>query len=105
MGVARLDTGAYEIGYWLSDPWWGQRLMTEEVGRIVEFARAEIGLNRLRSDYFADNPASGRIQEKCGFRVTGRGRLNSLSRGGKVEAVFTEIDLSGFELNEAGAVQ
>jgi RimJ/RimL family protein N-acetyltransferase len=103
VGVARLDNGGYEIGYWLGEPWWGQGLMTEAVGRIVEFARAELGLDRLRSDYFADNPASGRIQEKCGFRVTGRGRLNSLSRGGKVEAVFTEIDLSGG--NATGAVQ
>ncbi len=103
IGVARRDDGSYEIGYWLGEPWWGQGLMTEAVGRIVDFARAELGLDRLRSDYFADNPASGRIQEKCGFRVTGRGRLNSLSRGGKVEAVFTELDFSGLELNEAAS--
>ena len=68
--------------------------MTEAVGRVVDFARAALGLDRLRSDYFADNPASGRVQEKCGFRITGRGRLNSLSRGREVEAVFTELELS-----------
>jgi RimJ/RimL family protein N-acetyltransferase len=87
--------GDYEIGYWLGEPWWGKGLMTEAVGRIAEFARADLGLDRLRSDYFADNPASGRIQEKCGFRITGRGRLNSRSRGCEVEAVFTELKLSG----------
>ncbi len=103
IGVARRDDGSYEIGYWLGEPWWGQGLMTEAVGRIVEFARSELGLDKLRSDYFADNPASGRIQEKCGFRTVGRGRLNSLSRGGKVEAVFTELDFSGLKLNEAAS--
>ncbi len=106
VGVARRDDGApesgYEIGYWLGEPWWGQGLMTEAVGRIVEFARADLGLDKLRSDYFADNPASGRIQEKCGFRIIGRGRLNSQSRGGKVDAVFTELDFSGLEPSDAG---
>ncbi len=109
IGVARREDGGpgggpggdYEIGYWLGEPWWGQGLMTEAVGRAVEIERAELGLDRLRSDYFADNPASGRIQEKCGFRITGRGRLNSQSRGGEVEAVFTELDFSGLEF--AGA--
>lgn len=95
VGVSRCEGGGpgddYEIGYWLGEPWWGRGLMTEAVGRVVEFARRELGLDRLRSDYFADNPASGRIQEKCGFRVTGRGRLNSRSRGCEVEAVFTEL--------------
>ena len=95
--------GDYEIGYWLGEPWWGQGLMTEAVGRVVDFARSELGVDMLRSDYFADNPASGRIQEKCGFRITGRGRLNSLSRGGKIEAVFTELDLAGADLNEAAS--
>lgn len=95
VGVSRCDDGGYEIGYWLGEPWWGQGLMTEAVGRVVDFARADLGLDRLRSDYFADNPASGRIQEKCGFRITGRGHLNSQSRGCKVEAVFTELELTG----------
>ena len=94
VGVARRDDGGYEIGYWLGEPWWGRGLMTEAVRRIVDFTRSELGLDRLRSDYFTDNPASGRIQEKCGFRITGRGRLNSQSRGGEVDAVFTELDLA-----------
>lgn len=94
VGVSRCDDGGYEIGYWLGEPWWGRGLMTEAVGRVVDFARAELGLGRLRSDYFADNPASGRIQEKCGFQITGRGRLNSQSRGCEIEAVFTELELA-----------
>lgn len=95
VGVSRRDDEGHEIGYWLGEFWWGQGLMTEAVARAVEFARAELGLDRLRSDYFVDNPASGRIQEKCGFRITGRGRLISQSRGCEVDAVFTELVLLG----------
>ncbi len=105
IGVSRHDDGGHEIGYWLGEPWWGQGLMTEAVGRVVDFARGELGLDRLRSDYFADNPASGRIQEKCGFRITGRGRLNSQSRGCEVDAVFTELELApaGPDMGAEGA--
>jgi RimJ/RimL family protein N-acetyltransferase len=94
VGVSRQDDGSHEIGFWLGEPWWGQGLMTEAVSRVIDFTRAELGLDRLLSDYFADNPASGRIQEKCGFRIVGRGRLNSQSRGCAVDAVFTELVLS-----------
>ncbi len=94
IGVSRRDDGGYEIGYWLGELWWGRGLMTEAMRRAIEFARSELGLERLRSDYFTDNPASGRIQEKCGFRVTGRGRVSSQSRGCKVDALFTELDLA-----------
>ncbi len=90
--------GCHEIGYWLGEPWWGQGLMTEAVSRVIDFTRAELGLDRLLSDYFADNPASGRVQEKCGFRITGRGRLKSQSRGCAVDAVFTELVLLDVQL-------
>ena len=30
------------------------------------------GFHTLWSDFFVDNPASGRVMEKCGFRDTGK---------------------------------
>ena len=37
---------------------------------------------RLWADFFVDNPASGRVMEKCGFRDTGEVNwLSQLYRG------------------------
>ena len=36
-------------------------------------ARHALGLKRLHSGHFVDNPASGRVLQKLGFRATGSG--------------------------------
>jgi len=93
IGIERQDSGDHAIGYWLGEPWWGQGLMSEAVTCAIDFARDELGLQKLVSAYFADNAASGRIQEKHGFRVTGHGRLPSLARGQDVDGVYTVLHL------------
>ncbi len=95
VSIERQDTGDHAIGYWLGEPWWGQGLMSEAVARAIAFARDELTLDKLTSAYFSDNPASGRIQEKQGFRVIGHGHLPCEARGGDVAATFTELHLTG----------
>jgi RimJ/RimL family protein N-acetyltransferase len=90
IGLERRAHGAYELGYWLGEPWWGQGYMSEAAARVVRFAFDDLKLDRVTASYFADNPASGRVQEKCGFRTTGHGRLACTSRGAEVDAVFAE---------------
>ena len=93
VGVAGVDLkeGAYEIGYWIGEPWWGRGLATEAVGRLVRFGFDELGLDRLMAAHFADNPASGRVLAKCGFRYTGEGMFYSVARGGNTRALRMEL--------------
>jgi RimJ/RimL family protein N-acetyltransferase len=81
----------YEIGYWIGEPWWGQGLATEAVGRLCRFGFDELGLDRLAAGHFEDNPASGRVLAKCGFRYIGEGVLYSLARGGEVRSLSMEL--------------
>ena len=64
-----------EVGYWIARPYWGQGLCTEALRRIVDFCFNEKSFVSLWGDYFPDNPASGRVMEKCGFADTGRQQL------------------------------
>ena len=41
--------------------------MTASVGRLAEYLFAHTDLIRLSAIVFADNKASGRVLEKCGF--------------------------------------
>jgi len=84
IGLRRSRKAVYELGYWLDDRWWGKGLATEAVGRIVRFAFGELGAVRLVSGHFADNPASGRVLQKCGFRYTGDSMQHCEARGGSV---------------------
>ena len=60
-----------ELGYWIARPHWGLGYATEAGRAIVAIARDALRLPRLSAGHFVDNPASGRVLEKLGFRATG----------------------------------
>ncbi len=81
ISLRRKEPGIYMLGYWLGEPWWGQGFATEAASRTVRFAFEDLGAEKLTSGHFMDNPASGRVLEKCGFRYTGEGTEHSEARG------------------------
>jgi RimJ/RimL family protein N-acetyltransferase len=56
-----------EIGYWLAKPYWGRGIMTDVVRAVCEHGIREFGLLRITANVFAENVASMRVLEKCGF--------------------------------------
>ncbi|MGI9374663.1 MAG: GNAT family N-acetyltransferase [Tsuneonella suprasediminis] len=89
IGCVGIDNqnGEANLGYWLGRRWWGQGYATEAARAVCEIAHA-IGHRRLVASHFVDNPASGRVLRKVGFRPTGIVRPHSsLGRGGAALAV------------------
>ena len=50
---------------------WNNGLMSEACSRVIRFAFEEVGFNRIVSYHHIDNPASGRVMQKCGMTFTG----------------------------------
>ncbi|WP_312489529.1 GNAT family N-acetyltransferase [Sphingomonas sp.] len=73
------DTG-HELGYWLTPSAWGRGYATEAGRAVVATARHALPIARLNAWHFADNPASGRVLAKLGFRPTGQ-RMARASAG------------------------
>ncbi|WP_267395857.1 MULTISPECIES: GNAT family N-acetyltransferase [unclassified Sphingomonas] len=94
-GIAVIDHGeGHELGYWLTPSAWGRGYATEAGHAVVDMVRHALPIERLTGWHFADNPASGRVLRKLGFRDTGRREPRaSRGRGGKAEAVVMELDL------------
>ena len=42
--------------------------MTEACKGVLEFAFSRLGINRVYTRHHVDNPASGRVMQKCGMR-------------------------------------
>lgn len=81
IGAHKRADGTFEVGYWYGRPFWGRGFATEALASFLEHARA---LGPLKSGYFEDNPASGRVLEKSGFAHTGEVEpLFSMARGEK----------------------
>lgn len=65
--LADVYRGTAEIGYWLSEKYWGRGIATDAVRAIVPLAFDLFPIVRLQAGVFANNPASMRVLEKCGF--------------------------------------
>jgi RimJ/RimL family protein N-acetyltransferase len=61
-----------EIGYWLATELWSRGMMTEAAIAVMTFGFDTLGLHKLTIGCLADNTASRRVIEKCGFRFIGR---------------------------------
>ncbi|MCJ2178536.1 GNAT family N-acetyltransferase [Novosphingobium album (ex Hu et al. 2023)] len=69
-GLNRTDA-VPELGYWIARDHWGRGYASEAARAVLGLARA-MGHERITATHFIDNPASGRVLEKAGFRRTGR---------------------------------
>ena len=67
-----------ELGYWIAKPYWNHGLCTEALQAMIDYCFNIKHFQTLWADFFVDNPASGRVMEKCGFQDTGR--INWCSR-------------------------
>lgn len=89
-GIHRAGDGGTELGYWIARPYWGLGFATEAARAVTSMAKA-VGVRDMRAAHFADNPASGNVLRKIGFRFTGRVEQRfSLGRGASADCLVFE---------------
>jgi [ribosomal protein S5]-alanine N-acetyltransferase len=64
-------TGTAVFGYWLGQAYWGRGIGTDAARTLSDDALRRGGLRRLEANVFAQNVASARVLEKCGFVLEG----------------------------------
>jgi len=62
------------IGYWIGKPWWNRGICTEALRLVLNYDKS---IPSFISGHYVDNPASGRVMEKCGFIPTGEETTDS----------------------------
>ena len=70
-----------EVGYSLSRDCWNQGYATEALRAVLRFGFNTLRLNRIEAQHELDNPASGRVMEKCGMRCEGTLRQRVFNKG------------------------
>jgi RimJ/RimL family protein N-acetyltransferase len=70
--VDEIQGASAEIGYWFDEAYWGLGFASEAAGAVQRFALNGLGLKRLRSGHAVDNPLSGRVLAKLGFKPGAR---------------------------------
>ncbi|MGI9382928.1 MAG: GNAT family N-acetyltransferase, partial [Methyloligellaceae bacterium] len=80
-GLHGLKSGAPTIHYWLAPDARGLGYATEAARALLGFAFETLRAPHVDADHFLDNPASGRVLEKCGFIESERRDVWSRGRG------------------------
>ena len=85
------------MGYWIARPYWGRGYATEASIALIDIGRT-LGFGQLEGSHFIDNPASGRVLEKLGFRPLGitAPRL-SCARGAEAQARLMRLTLTAVD--------
>nr|WP_070960834.1 GNAT family N-acetyltransferase [Hyphomonas sp. Mor2] len=86
VGFNRATGDAWEIGYWVDKAVQGRGVATEAAQALLAWGETQFGVSRFEAGHFQDNPASGRVLEKLGFKRTGERMMYSQGRGGKDKA-------------------
>lgn len=72
--VGENSVGVQEVGYVLAYDYWGQGIMTEVLGAVLE-ELFRCGFDKVGACHDVNNPASGRVMEKCGMKYDRSDRL------------------------------
>lgn len=76
--IRRRPDGVYwGFGYNLRYDCWNKGYATEAAKRMIEFVRKEHNAVKITAEHAVDNPASGRVMEKCGMHFVGYGEYSS----------------------------
>ena len=71
----------WEVGYHIAKPCTGRGYATEALRAVLRFGFNTLRLNRIEAQHELDNPASGRVMEKCGMRCEGTLRQRVFNKG------------------------
>lgn len=88
-----------ELGYWIARPYWGLGFATEAARAVVDIARHTLKRTKIVASHFMDNPASGRVLSKLGFRPTGE----IVARMSRARGHAVPTKLFSLEFGDAGS--
>lgn len=63
-----------EIGYCMQHELWNKGIMTEAVSAVINYLFSQVNVHRVEIDFDSDNPASGKVAQKCGLLLEGTRR-------------------------------
>ena len=87
------EPDALNLGYNLRHDCWSQGYATEAAKAIIDFARTQLGAKVFVSNHAVDNPASGRVMEKCGLTFHHDGEYSKFDGSETFPAKFYRLEL------------
>ncbi len=87
------EYNAWTFGYNISFDCWGRGYTTEVTKRMIKYAYENLGSRDFVAYHAIDNPASGRVIEKCGMRFSHFGEYSKFDGSATFKAKFYKMHL------------
>ena len=81
-------TGEAEVGYTLSQRYWGRGLAAEALSAILDYGTKNVGFTSYYAQLFEGNTQSARVLEKCGFTFAERIEAGAKRNTGEPDTVL-----------------
>ncbi|MCM1115830.1 MAG: GNAT family N-acetyltransferase [Clostridium sp.] len=80
------------IGYNIRYDCWNRGYTTEAMKAVIAFARNELGVNKICACHAIDNPASGKVMEKCGLKFHHYDEYSKLDKSETFKAKYYTLE-------------
>lgn len=87
------ENGAYGLGYNLNRAFWGRGFATEAAKAMIRWAYETVGARDFVACHAVQNPASGKVIQKCGFRFEKNGQYSRFDGSETFDAVYYSLHL------------
>jgi [ribosomal protein S5]-alanine N-acetyltransferase len=84
---------AWDFGYNIRYDYWNRGLATEAAKGMMKFAYDNFGARDFSANHAVDNPASGRVMEKCGLIFHHFGEYSKFDGSKTFKAKFYKVHL------------
>ncbi len=83
------NDACFEAGYNIAYAHWGKGYTAEALNAVIDFIFDRVGANRVEAYHSVNNPASGRVMQKCGMAYEGRSRQKYRIPSGSFEDCYS----------------
>lgn len=84
--------GAWALGYWLGEDYWGQGYGTEAARALIEHAQSTLQQPTIKARVHKGNASSIKVLNKLGFTIVGEG--TDFSEAQQVHVEYFEMQLN-----------
>jgi RimJ/RimL family protein N-acetyltransferase len=80
-----------ELGYWLSEKYWGHGIVTAAVKQMVTYGFKTLDIERIYARPFGNNPSSQKVLEKAGFKFEVRFEKTIYKNGEFIDELYYAV--------------
>ncbi len=96
------ENSILEVGYSMARDLWGHGLMAEALEPVLQEAFCALKVHRVEGQHATENPASGRVMEKCGMTHEGHLRRRIYNKGQYMDVELWGILREDWQKKHAG---